>query len=124
MMVGHNAKESADESAFSFDNESPRHAQWLAPYALMNRLVTHGEWLAFVQDGGYRDPCWWLSAGWDWVQSQRIEAPLYWQRSLHSSTENHADWYSFTLHCTPRDLPQLFSHRCALAVQRSAAGAG
>ena len=37
---------------FAFDNELPRHRQWLEPYALMNRLVTHGEWWAFVQDGG------------------------------------------------------------------------
>jgi ergothioneine biosynthesis protein EgtB len=64
---------------FCFDNEGPRHPQWLQPYALMNRLVTHGEWLAFVRDGGYSDPRWWLSAGWDWVRSQRIDAPLYWQ---------------------------------------------
>ena len=65
-------------SGFAFDNESPRHRQWLAPHALMNRPVTHGEWLDFVNDGGYSDPRWWLSAGWDWVRSQRIEAPLYW----------------------------------------------
>jgi ergothioneine biosynthesis protein EgtB len=63
---------------FAFDNETPRHRQWLEPYALMNRLVTHGEWLAFVRDGGYQEPRWWLAAGWDWVRSQGIRAPLYW----------------------------------------------
>jgi len=65
-------------SVFSFDNEGPRHRQWLQPYALMNRPVTHGEWLAFVQDGGYTDPRWWLAAGWDWLRAQQIRAPLYW----------------------------------------------
>lgn len=70
--VGH------DGRGFAFDNETPRHRQWLEPYALMNRLVTHGEWLAFVQDGGYQEPRWWLAAGWDWVRSQGICAPMYW----------------------------------------------
>ena len=87
--VGH------DGPGFAFDNESPRHSQWLRPYALMNRLVTHGEWLAFMQDRGYTDPRWWLSAGWDWVQTQRIEAPLYWQRL---GLKSGVDWHSFTLH--------------------------
>jgi hypothetical protein len=53
---------------FAFDNETPRHDHWLRPYALANRLVTHGDWADFVADGGYRDPRWWLSAGWDWVR--------------------------------------------------------
>ena len=76
---------------FAFDNELPRHRQWLAPYALANRLVTQGEWAEFVADGGYREPRWWLSAGWDWVRAQRIEAPLYWQRA------GAEGWQRFTL---------------------------
>ncbi|MCB4366622.1 ergothioneine biosynthesis protein EgtB [Hydrogenophaga taeniospiralis] len=63
---------------FAFDNESPRHPQWLQPHALMNRPVTHGEWLAFVRDGGYTDPRWWLAAGWDWLRAEGLAAPLYW----------------------------------------------
>ncbi len=65
-------------AGFAFDNESPRHPQWLQPHALMNRPVTHGEWLAFVQDGGYTDPQWWLAAGWDWLRAEGLGAPLYW----------------------------------------------
>jgi ergothioneine biosynthesis protein EgtB len=80
-------------AGFAFDNETPRHKVWLRPYALANRLVTHGEWREFVADGGYRDPRWWLSAGWDWVVANAIEAPLYWQRGGAL-----ADWHSFTLH--------------------------
>ena len=67
-------------NGFAFDNETPRHAVFLRPYALGNRLVTHGEWQAFVAAGGYAEPRWWLSAGWDWVRQQRITAPLYWRR--------------------------------------------
>ncbi|QHE85020.1 ergothioneine biosynthesis protein EgtB [Hydrogenophaga sp. BPS33] len=67
-----------DGAGFAFDNESPRHREWLEPYALMNRLVTHGEWWDFVQDGGYAEPRWWLAAGWDWVRAQGVRAPLYW----------------------------------------------
>jgi len=80
-----------DDNGFAFDNESPRHAVYLRPHALGNRLVTHGEWAEFVADGGYSEPRWWLSAGWDWVRSQRVQAPLYWQRDEHG-------WSSFTLH--------------------------
>ncbi|WP_439589821.1 ergothioneine biosynthesis protein EgtB [Hydrogenophaga sp.] len=86
--VGH------DGGGFAFDNETPRHRQWLEPYALMNRLVTHGEWLAFVRDGGYQEPRWWLAAGWDWVRSQGIRAPLYWALPL----ADHALPTVFTLH--------------------------
>ncbi|HEY6512228.1 MAG TPA: ergothioneine biosynthesis protein EgtB [Burkholderiaceae bacterium] len=79
-------------AGFAFDNESPRHPQHLQAYALANRLVTHGEWAEFVADGGYAEPRWWLSAGWDWVRQQRIDAPLYWQR------DGDHGWASFTLH--------------------------
>jgi ergothioneine biosynthesis protein EgtB len=78
-------------AGFAFDNETPRHRRWLEPYALADRLVTQGEWAAFVDDGGYRDPRWWLSAGWDWVCARRCEAPLYWRRNGASR------WQVFTL---------------------------
>ena len=57
--------------AFHFDNEGPSHRHFLKPYALLNRLVTHGEWLAFINDGGYQNPRWWLSAGRDWRGNKR-----------------------------------------------------
>jgi ergothioneine biosynthesis protein EgtB len=81
---------------FAFDNESPRHAVLLRPYALGHRLVTHGEWLAFMDHGGYRDPRWWMAAGWDWVQAQRAQAPLYWQQG--GDPAQHGGWTNFTLH--------------------------
>ncbi|MCU1461307.1 MAG: hypothetical protein JWO37_1382 [Acidimicrobiales bacterium] len=66
---------------FAFDNETPRHAVQLVPFAIADRPVTCGEWLAFVDDGGYRRPELWLSDGWAAVTADRAdrwEAPLYW----------------------------------------------
>ncbi len=81
---------------FAFDNESPRHAVLLRPFALADRLVTQGEWRAFMDDGGYTDPRWWMAAGWDWLRAQRITAPLYWQQG--GDPAQHGGWTSFTLH--------------------------
>ena len=78
-------------SGFAFDNESPRHPVLLAAHALARRLVTHGEWAEFVDDGGYDDPRWWLAAGWDWRRAQGVHMPLYWQREGKG-------YSSFTLH--------------------------
>ena len=63
---------------FCFDNETPRHASYLHDYALANRLVTNGEFLEFVRDGGYRTAQLWLADGWSVVQSQQWSHPIYW----------------------------------------------
>ena len=70
-----------DGPAFAFDCEGPRHDVLLNPHAIANRPVTNGEWLGFLEDGGYRDARLWLSDGWAWVQAEAIEAPLYWSRA-------------------------------------------
>jgi ergothioneine biosynthesis protein EgtB len=64
---------------FAFDNETPRHKVYIAPFEIGSRLVTNGEMLAFMDDGGYRRPELWLSMGWDWVQATGAAMPLYWQ---------------------------------------------
>ena len=69
-----------DGSGFAFDCEGPRHAVWLAPHALADRLTTNGEWREFIEDGGYGTANLWLSDGWAWVRQNGIEAPLYWRR--------------------------------------------
>ena len=79
-----------DGRGFAFDNETPAHRTFLRPYALADRPVTQGEWLAFVEDGGYRDARWWMSAGADWVRARGIEAPMHWRRG-------EAGWRTFTL---------------------------
>lgn len=69
---------------FAFDNETPRHRIYLQPHALANRLVTNGEYLAFVHEGGYREPGLWLSDGWSTVQRESWQRPLYWNEDLAS----------------------------------------
>ena len=68
----------ATKTGFAFDCERPRHRALLHPHSIANRCVTNGEWQAFIADGGYREPKLWLSDGWDWVQANNIERPLYW----------------------------------------------
>jgi ergothioneine biosynthesis protein EgtB len=67
-------------SGFGFDNEAPRHSEWVPPFRLADRLVTCGEWLAFMADSGYGEPRLWQSDGWDAVQAQGWAAPEYWRR--------------------------------------------
>ena len=64
---------------FSFDNEGPRHRALLHPFAIADRLVTNGEYLAFLQSGGYRDAAHWLADGWAAVSTNGWAAPLYWE---------------------------------------------
>ncbi|MFN8547436.1 MAG: ergothioneine biosynthesis protein EgtB [Candidatus Eisenbacteria bacterium] len=78
--VGYERRADADGSTFSFDNEGPRHKVWLEPFSLADRLVTCGEYLAFMQDHGYERPELWLSDGWAARQSRGWTAPLYWRR--------------------------------------------
>lgn len=67
-----------DGSDFAFDCEGPRHRVLLEPHLIANRLVTNGEWRAFMADGGYSRPELWLSDGWAWRTAEGIDAPLYW----------------------------------------------
>jgi ergothioneine biosynthesis protein EgtB len=69
----------ARDDGFAFDCERPRHRVFLHPHALASRKVTNGEWADFIADGGYSTPALWLSEGWDWVQREKIDAPLYWR---------------------------------------------
>ena len=71
----------SDDSAgrFHFDNEGPRHRAFVEAFELADRLVTNGEYLAFMADGGYRRPELWLSMGWATVQAQGWAEPFYWE---------------------------------------------
>ena len=64
---------------FAFDNETPRHRALVGPFRLASRLVTNGEYGAFVADGGYTRPDLWLADGWAAVQAGGWDAPLYWE---------------------------------------------
>ncbi|HQS30685.1 MAG: hypothetical protein B7X59_03250 [Polaromonas sp. 39-63-203] len=77
-LVQHGFDPGRDHS-FSFDNETPRHTVYIAPFEMASRLLTNGDVLAFMADDGYKRPELWLSMGWDWVQAGRRDRPLYWQ---------------------------------------------
>ncbi len=78
-------------SGFSFDNESPRHRVWLEAFQIASHPVTHGDFIEFIDDGGYRRPELWLSAGWDAVMAGRWQAPQYWEL-------RDGNRFTFTLH--------------------------
>jgi len=69
-----------DGQGFAWDNEAPRHDVLIHPFRLADRLVTNGEWLGFMEDGGYRTATLWLADGWAAVNREGWEAPLYWER--------------------------------------------
>ncbi len=75
---------------FAYDNEEPRHATHLAPFALASRCVTNGEYMEFVESGGYQDPMHWLADGWTTVQRESWTGPLYWEK-------RDGRWQEFTL---------------------------
>jgi ergothioneine biosynthesis protein EgtB len=91
-------------AGFCFDNELPRHSSYLQPFSLAAQLVTNGEFLAFIDAGGYRDPALWLSEGWDAVGQNGVAHPLYWVRQADG-------WHMFTLHgLLPLDLHAPVTH--------------
>lgn len=85
--VGH------EGGGFCFDNELPPHRVYLEPYRLGDRLITNGEWLEFMADGGYERAGLWLSDGWGRVQREAWQAPFYWQQL-------DGVWFEHTLHGT------------------------
>lgn len=85
---------------FCFDNELPRHQQFLQPYRLADRLVTNGDWMEFMADGGYARPELWLSDGWGKVKGDGWRAPFYWR-------ERDGVWFEHTLHGTHQVDPHL-----------------
>jgi ergothioneine biosynthesis protein EgtB len=90
-----------DGDGFAFDNESPRHQVWLDPFELASRPVTNGEYLAFMDDGGYARPELWLADGWAAAQAQGWTAPLYWERQdgpgRRGAERTSGHWWQMTL---------------------------
>ncbi|MBT8422011.1 MAG: ergothioneine biosynthesis protein EgtB [Gammaproteobacteria bacterium] len=112
LQIGHSGTD------FCFDNELPRHTEFVAPFRMANRLVTNGEFLEFVEDGGYRNPEHWLSDGWHEVTVNNWRQPLYW---------GHVDgqWLEYTLNgLQPLDLHAPVSHVSYFEAQAYASWAG
>ncbi|WP_299768493.1 ergothioneine biosynthesis protein EgtB [uncultured Dokdonia sp.] len=63
---------------FCYDNELGRHKVYLHDFEISNKLVTNGEFIEFINARGYQKTLLWHAEGWDWVQTQKIIAPLYW----------------------------------------------
>ena len=78
-------------NGFCFDNELGEHQVYVADFKIMNRLVTNGEYLEFMQDGGYQDFRHWLGEGFEMATVEHWEAPLYW-------FQHEGQWQHFTLH--------------------------
>ncbi|HKU45606.1 MAG TPA: ergothioneine biosynthesis protein EgtB [Burkholderiales bacterium] len=76
---------------FAYDNETPRHRVWLEDFQIASHPVTHGDFVEFIDDGGYRRAELWLSAGWDLMRARGWQAPEYW-------TQRGSGWRTFTLH--------------------------
>lgn len=72
--VGHKGE------GFSFDNELGRHKVYLEDFQISNKLVTNGEFIQFIEDGGYKNFNFWHDDAWHWLDSNNIEAPLYWEK--------------------------------------------
>lgn len=89
---------------FHWDNEEGHHRVFLEAYRIMDRLVTTGEFLEFVEAGGYRDYRFWLEEGWRWVQAERIDTPFYW-------FQVDGAWHQVTHHgLRPLDLAAPMTH--------------
>ncbi|KHK60420.1 sulfatase maturase [Burkholderia sp. A9] len=87
-----------DGDAFSFDNERPRHTALVQPCEIANRLVTNAEFAAFIADGGYQRPEYWLSDGWATVQREGWRGPAYWMPDDDDGAIAPRDWRTFGLH--------------------------
>jgi ergothioneine biosynthesis protein EgtB len=90
--IGHSFgdKESSFANDFSYDNEGPKHQAYINDFSLSSRLVTNGEMLSFIEDGGYSDARLWLSDAWEVVKENDWTSPLYWEK-------NENDWSYMTL---------------------------
>ncbi len=82
--IGHNNED------FYFDNESPQHQFYLEPFQLANRLISCGEYIEFIERGGYQEPSLWLSEAWYQLQESDCKSPLYWLKRDNQ-------WFHFTL---------------------------
>ena len=90
-VAGGNYAVGYEGDGFCWDNEQARHTVHVEAFELADRLVTNGEYLEFMEAGGYTTHRYWLSPGWEWAKALEVQAPLYWYR--------HEDaWWCYDLH--------------------------
>ncbi|MBD2345257.1 ergothioneine biosynthesis protein EgtB [Anabaena subtropica] len=82
--------ELGSDSINALDNERPAHRVYLDTYWIDRYPVTCGEYRVFMEAGGYENPQWWSAAGWEWLQSEQVIQPLYWNSDeLNPIKDNH-----------------------------------
>ncbi|RZJ59816.1 MAG: ergothioneine biosynthesis protein EgtB [Flavobacterium sp.] len=92
------------EQGFSFDNEHGEHKVFLNAFEISAQLVTNGEYLEFINAGGYTNFNFWLDEGWSWVLQNDIHAPLYWHNI-------EGEWHNYTLNGLQKlDLAAMVTH--------------
>jgi len=82
--IGHSS------NSFSFDNELGRHKVYVHNFEISNALVTNGEFIEFIEAGGYTNFNFWLDEGWSWLRNEKIDSPLYWKKT-------DGKWFYYTL---------------------------
>ena len=93
-----------DANGFAYDNERPKHKCYIYPFKCRNSLISNGEFLEFIKAGGYQNPLFWLSKGYNFIQSQQVSQPLYWVKI-------DDDYYEYTLHgLQPLDMNAPVAH--------------
>jgi len=85
---------------FCFDNELGRHNVYVADFEIANTLVTNGQYLEFIEHGGYQNFNYWHDEGWAWLNENEIEAPLYWHKM-------EDQWFEYTLNGMQKIVPYL-----------------
>tara|TARA_B100000809_G_C15064286_1_gene503584 strand:+ start:226 stop:1380 length:1155 start_codon:yes stop_codon:yes gene_type:complete len=96
--IGHSS------DSFCFDNELGHHKVYAESFEISKSLVTNGEFIAFMEQGGYSNQLYWLDEGWSWVSNNKINCPLYWEK-----IDGH--WYHYTLSGLEKvDVDAIFSH--------------
>ena len=89
--IGWEKTDFARTDAFCYDNELGVHKVYLHESRIMDRLVTNGEYLEYIEAGGYKDFRHWLQEGWEWVKQERAEAPFHWHKV-------EGEWHRFSMH--------------------------
>ncbi|MFT6732574.1 MAG: ergothioneine biosynthesis protein EgtB [Polaribacter sp.] len=92
------------DELFYFDNEGPQHKFYLESFKIASRLVSNGEYLSFIENGGYQNANYWLSEAWGLIKDKKTTAPLYWLKKDNK-------WFQYTLFgLQPLDLNQPVEH--------------
>ncbi|MBE7641021.1 ergothioneine biosynthesis protein EgtB [Salegentibacter sp. BLCTC] len=84
---------------FYYDNEQGAHKVYLNDFKISNKLVTNAEFIEFIASGAYKDVLLWHAEGWDWINSNKIEAPFYWHKI-------NGEWHQYTLNGLTKLIPE------------------